>query len=328
MSQGSGIGSGIGSEFDLIDRYFKPLACKDAGALNLGDDAALLDIPSGQHLVVTSDALVSGVHFLDSQSPKDIAHKVVGVNLSDLAAMGAKPRAVFLAAQFPKDIQENWIAEFALGLGQALEETGAVLMGGDTVSTPGPMAFTLTALGMVKTGQALQRNGAKSGDVLFVSGTIGDAALGLLCATGKLEENAFLLNRYARPQPRLALGQALAEGGFATACIDVSDGLLADVGHLAAMSGLGLTLRADSVPLSDPGKANLEFLEVILCGGDDYELAFSVPPNNVSKIKALSAKLDLALTQIGVFNDNVPGVRVVDGAGQVIKFATDGFKHF
>jgi len=317
-----------GSEFDLIDRYFKPLAAKDAGALNLGDDAALLDIPPGQQLVVTSDALVGGVHFLESQNPKDIAHKVVGVNLSDLAAMGAKPRAVFLAAQFPKDIQESWIADFALGLGESLDSTGATLMGGDTVSTPGPMAFTLTALGTVSQGQALTRSGAKAGDVLFVSGTIGDAALGLLCATGKLAENAFLLNRYARPQPRLALGQALAERALATACIDISDGLLADVGHLAKMSGLGLVLKADSVPLSGPARANFELLETILCGGDDYELAFSVPPNKVLAVKTLSTELGLVLTQIGVFDDKVPGVQVLDGAGQVLKFATDGFKHF
>jgi len=175
-----------GSEFDIIKRYFMPLAAGDQAALGLLDDAAVLDVPQGYKLVVTTDALVAGVHFLEKLSPQDIAHKVVGVNLSDLAAMGASPRAVFLAAQFPKNTPESWIAAFAQGFGAALSGSGATLLGGDTVTTPGPMAFTLTALGFAAVRKVLTRSGAKAGDDLYVTGTIGDGALGLLCLTGKL----------------------------------------------------------------------------------------------------------------------------------------------
>jgi len=224
--------SSSGSEFNLIQRYFLPLARSDAGSLDLGDDGALLDVPVGQQLVVTTDALVAGVHFLDSLSPQDIAHKVVGVNLSDLAAMGATPRAVFLAAQFCKDTDESWIAAFAQGIGEALDDSGAVLMGGDTVSTPGPLAFTLTALGLVDAGKALKRSGARVGDDVYVTGTIGDGALGLLCRTGALPDSAYLANRYARPKARYAFGHALAQGELASACVDISDGLAADLGHV------------------------------------------------------------------------------------------------
>lgn len=162
-----------GSEFDIISKYFRPLAQDAEGALGLLDDAALVSVPDGYELAITTDAVVAGVHFLDTLSPEDIAHKVVGVNLSDLAAMGASPQAVFLAAQFTPDTDEDWIAAFANGLRLALEPSGTKLMGGDTVSTPGPMAFTLTALGHVAKGQALTRAGANPGDQLFVTGTIG-----------------------------------------------------------------------------------------------------------------------------------------------------------
>ncbi|MBL4615160.1 MAG: thiamine-phosphate kinase, partial [Magnetovibrio sp.] len=174
-----------GQEFSIISKYFRPLAEGAKGALGLLDDAALIQVPRGQELVITTDALVGGVHFLESLSPQDIAHKVVGANLSDLAAMGAMPRAVFLAAQFSQVQDEAWIAAFADGLKSALAPSGAKLMGGDTVSTPGPMAFTLTALGHVASGHALKRSGACPGDLVFVTGTIGDGALGLAVLRGQ-----------------------------------------------------------------------------------------------------------------------------------------------
>lgn len=320
-----------GSEFDLIDRYFKPLTDGHVGALGLSDDAALLDVTDNHQLVVTSDALVAGVHFLSQQSPKDIAHKVVGVNLSDLAAMGADPKAVFLAAQFPNDLTEPWIAGFAQGLKESLEHTGAVLMGGDTVSTPGPMAFTLTALGEVKKGHALTRGGAKAGDSLFVSGTIGDGALGLLCETGQLPKNEHLSKRYARPQPRLHLGQALAKQCLATACIDISDGLVADVEHLCQTSGVRATLEATHIPLSPDLNACLEqdqtLFERVLTGGDDYELAFSVAPKNLERVHDLALKVGVDVTCIGTFADGTPQVRVVNAQGQAIKLKTTGYRH-
>ncbi|MBL4692978.1 MAG: thiamine-phosphate kinase [Magnetovibrio sp.] len=320
-----------GSEFDIIDRYFKPLAAGHPGALGLLDDAALMTVQDGHQLVVTSDALVEGVHFLNAQSPQDIAHKVVGVNLSDLAAMGARPCAVFLAAQFPPHTDEAWIADFAKGLGESLGESGAVLMGGDTVSTPGPMAFTLTALGEVKTGKALTRSGAKAGDALFVSGTIGDGALGLLCETGKLPKDDYLSDRYARPQARLSLGMGLADLGLATACIDVSDGLVADVGHLCEASNVGATLQADRVPMSLAVKSCLHhersLFDLVLAGGDDFELAFGVKHEHIESVESLSQKLGIQVTQIGVFEADKPGVRVVNAHGQELSLKTSGYRH-
>ena len=320
-----------GSEFDIIARHFGPLAAGDAGALNLADDAAVLDVPPEFQLLVTTDALVSGVHFLATQSPQDIAFKVVGVNLSDLAAMGAKPRAVFLAAQFTQDIDEAWLAAFAEGLGQALAPSGAVLMGGDTVSSPGPLALTLTALGFAKTGSLLTRAGANVGDFVYVSGTIGDGALGLLCETGALPADAYLSVRYARPQPRFVLGQALAERGLASACIDVSDGLVADLGHVCKASNVGMDIRAQDVPLSPSAQAcvgqNADLLETVLCGGDDYELAFTAPPENAAAVADLSALLDLPLTRVGVVKEPGEGVRVFSGAGDILRLGAGGYRH-
>lgn len=323
-----------GSEFDLIKRHFMPLAAGDAGALSLLDDAALLDVPHGHKLVVTTDALVAGVHFLDTLSPEDIAHKVVGVNLSDLAAMGAKPRAVFLAAQFPHDLAEDWIAAFARGLSDALQESGAVLLGGDTVSTPGPLAFTLTALGFAKNDAILTRAGAAPGDDLYVTGTIGDGALGLLCLTGELDADAFLATRYARPQARFAFARALAESGLATACVDISDGLAADVAHICKASNVSAMVEAASVPLSDSARAcvmaNAALLKTVLTGGDDYELAFTARPENASAIAALAAQAGLGVTRIGHIANVGAGearVDVMDEAGHALNLGAGGYVH-
>ena len=320
-----------GSEFDIIARHFKPLAAGDAGALDLSDDAAVLDVPEGQRLVVTTDAVVAGVHFLENLSPQDIAHKVVGVNLSDLAAMGARPRAVFLAAQFPIDVDDAWIEEFASGLSQALASDGAVLMGGDTVGTPGPLTLTLTALGFARKNTILTRAGAKDGDDLYVSGTIGDGALGLLCLTGELDQDAHLIARYARPHPRTQLGLALAERGLATACVDVSDGLAADVGHICEASGVRAEIIAADVPTSDAAsrlvEENADLLNVVLTGGDDYELAFTARPENAAAIQALSTEMNLALTRIGSVKADGQGVCVLDSAGADLNLSVGGYSH-
>jgi len=322
----------VGSEFDIISRHFKPLAANAAGALNLSDDAAVLDVPPGFQLLVTTDAIVAGVHFLDSLSPQDIAYKGVGVNLSDLAAMGAMPHAVFLAAQFPAHIDEDWIASFAEGLGQALAPSGAVLMGGDTVTTPGPLTLTLTALGYAPHKTFLTRAGANDGDDIYVSGTIGDGALGLLCLKGELEPNADLIKRYARPQPRWALGRALAERRLATACIDVSDGLVADLGHICKASGLKAQIVASSVPLSAAAQSqvdqNKSLLHRVLTGGDDYELAFTAPPEKAESVSTLSAELNLPLTRIGYTKKDGQGVQVLDQMGQALDLGSGGYRHF
>lgn len=320
-----------GSEFDIIARHFKPLAAGDAGALGLCDDGAVLDVPQGYQLVVTTDALLVGVHFLGTQSPQDIAFKVVGANLSDLAAMGATPRAVFLAAQFPQGTDDDWLADFAEGLGLALAPSGAVLMGGDTVTTPGPLALTLTALGFAPKNMVLTRAGANLGDDVYVSGTIGDGALGLLCETGVLELDAELSQRYARPQPRFVMGQALAERGLASACIDVSDGLAADLGHMCEASGVSMEIIAPNVPLSASARRNVEknaeLLRTVLTGGDDYELAFTAAPEHAAAIATLSAELDLALTRIGTVSKSGLGVKVLDVEGKALDLGVGGYRH-
>ncbi len=324
-----------GREFDIIARHFKPLADGDTGALGLGDDAALLDVPAGQQLVVTTDALVSGVHFMENLGAADIAHKVVGANISDLAAMGARPRAVFLAAQFPPDIDERWIAAFASGLGEALGESGAVLMGGDTVSTPGPLSFTMTALGFVARGRALKRRGARAGERVYVTGTIGDGALGLLCLRSKLAHNDHLIHRYARPEPRWAFAVALARDALASACADISDGLVADAGHIARASDVSITLEAARVPLSRAARRCVQgdgaLIETILGGGDDYELIFTAAAAQEEAIMALGRENEVAVTCIGQTGPTgtsaTQRVTVRDERGKVMELGAGGYRH-
>ncbi len=321
-----------GSEFDIIAKHFRPLTGEDTGALSLQDDAALLSVPPSRELVVTTDAVVAGVHFLDSLSPEDVAYKVVGVNLSDLAAMGAEPQAVFLAAQFPKDLSEDWIAAFAGGLKAALAPSGAKLLGGDTVSTPGPVALSLTALGQIARGRALRRAGAKPGDIVFVTGAIGDGALGLLLLQSGIDglsdaHRAHLARRYARPEPRWKFAMALAQSGLVTAAIDISDGLVADVGHICTASGVEAVIEAEQVPVSEAGHhalvADPGLLQSVLSGGDDYELAFTAPEDAVADIENLAEQQDLDVAAIGRIE--TPGkLEISPGTGPVIVLDTHG----
>ncbi|HIJ63338.1 MAG TPA: thiamine-phosphate kinase, partial [Rhodospirillaceae bacterium] len=253
-------------EFSLIARLFAPLAAGAPGALGLTDDAALIEGPAGRQWAVTADALVAGVHFFADDPPDLIARKLIRVNLSDLAAMGAKPCGAFLCACFPRDTGTAWLDRFATGLKSDCEEFGIALMGGDTVATPGPLTLALTAFGDVPAGQALLRSNARSGHDIWVSGTIGDAALGLRGLTGEGPADPHLIDRYRLPQPRIALGLALH--GLAQAAMDVSDGLVGDLGHICRASGVGAVLRADLVPLSQPAAAAQD-LALVLTGGDD-----------------------------------------------------------
>jgi len=329
-----------GREFDLISKYFRPLSAGAEGALGLLDDGAVLDVPHGFQLVVTTDTVVAGVHFLDTLSPQDIAHKTVGVNLSDLAAMGAQPQAVFLAAQFPPDLTDDWIAGFASGLKSALDPSGALLCGGDTVSTPGPMAFTLTALGHVRSGQALKRSGAQIGDLLFTTGTIGDGALGLKALQGRIndlndEHRTYLIHRYARPEPRWAFAAEVAKQGFVTAAVDVSDGLVADVVHICDASSVRAVIEAEQIPVSPAARAALQsdntFLTDILSGGDDYELVFTAPENALGDIEDLSEAYNHSITVIGRIEAediNQNSVQVLDAHGHDIPLNIHGYQHF
>jgi len=324
-------------EFQMIARYFAPLTRGQPAALGLSDDAAVLTPPAGRELVLTADAMVSGVHFLASDPADQVAQKLLRVNLSDLAAMGAEPLGYLLTCTWPKDTEESWVAAFAAGLAADQAEFGIAVLGGDMTSTSGPLTLSLTALGHVAPGRALRRSTARAGDLVYVSGSIGDGALGLLALTGRLpglaaDAAAALAERYRRPQPRLALGQALSAQALATACLDISDGLVADLGHICETSGLGAKVEAAAVPLSAAAEAvladDLALFPLALTGGDDYELCFTVAPAAAAAVPALAVRLGLPLTQIGVMTAGQGGVSALDRDGQPLALERAGWTHF
>ena len=317
------------SEFALIERYFRSCGAQRSDvALGVGDDAALLRVPAGCELVAATDTLVAGVHFPQDSPADSIGHRSLAVNLSDLAAMGARPAWALLALTLPQ-ADEAWLGEFATGLGELARSHEVALVGGDT--TRGPLCVTVQLLGFVPAGAALTRSGARAGDVLFVSGTCGDAAAGLAIEqhrlTGPAEARSWLRERFLRPAPRVALGEQLR--GFASACIDVSDGLLADAGKLASASHVGVELSYSEVPLSEPLAALLgerRARELALTGGDDYELCFAVPPHNIARLLAQLPPQDWRYTRIGALRA-APGASVV-GDGTVMEFSHSGYEHF
>lgn len=317
-------------EFDMIARYFAPLTDGDPLTFGLTDDAALLDVPEGRSLVVTKDMIIAGRHFLPDDPADLIGRKLLRVNLSDLAAMGAVPEAYLLGIAIPEANEEGWIAGFAAGLKEDQRAFGIHLVGGDTVATTGPMALSLTALGTVQRGCALSRSGATKGDDIYVSGTVGDAALGLKALLGDLDGGSKdLIDRYRLPLPRLKLGQALV--GLASAAADVSDGLVADLGHICDASGLGATIFEADIPLSRSARAALErdaaLIDAVLTGGDDYELIFTGKPSIRDDVIAIAGSLGLAITRIGQV-EAAPGVRVMTVDGQERALKQPGFTHF
>ncbi|PWC33082.1 thiamine-phosphate kinase [Azospirillum sp. TSO35-2] len=327
-------------EFGRITRFFKPLAAGFAGARGLRDDAAVFGVPEGQELVVTTDAMVAGVHFLPDDAPGDIAAKLLRTNLSDLAAMGAAPLAYTLVTALPRGTGEAWLEAFAAGLGADQERFGIGLAGGDSVSTSGPITLSVTAFGLVPAGRALPRWGGRPGDRLFVTGTIGDAALGLQIAFGALdvpdeETRGHLLRRLRRPDPRTTVGPRLI--GLASGALDVSDGLVADLGHLCEESGCAGLLRADVVPLSPAARGAIDGdparLALALTGGDDYELLFSAPPAAREALARLAADSGVAITEIGELlpagtDAEAGAVTVLDTAGAPMALPHRGWDHF
>lgn len=318
------------SEFALIRRHFTRPA--PDGVLGVGDDCALLP-PSAGHLAISTDLLVEGVHFFPDVDPAALGHKALAVNLSDLAAMGATPRAFTLAIALPR-VDHVWLDAFARGLFALADTHGCPLIGGDTTRSPQGVAINITIFGEVPAPLALRRDGASAGDDIWVSGTLGDAdvALRLLLADGSVEDadgSLLVATRPALewPQPRVALG--LAVRGTASAALDISDGLAQDLGHILAASNVGAELRIADLPLS-PALAALPS-EVArrsaLSGGDVYELCFCAPPAARDAIAALSEQLSLPLTRVGRIRAG-SGLQVLDEQGRVLPMVAGGFDHF
>jgi thiamine-monophosphate kinase len=312
------------AEFSLIARHFRPLA--GPGALELRDDAALLTPPQGRQLVLTADAMVAGVHFLPGDPPDLIGRKLLRVNLSDLAAKGAVPLSYLMTVSAPTQTPEAWFAGFASGLAQDQATYGVTLLGGDTTSTPGPISLSLTIIGHVAPGTAVHRFGARDGDGIWVTGTIGDGALGLAVALGKLADpSGFLLDRYRLPQPRVGLALA----GVASAAMDVSDGLVQDLGHLCRASGLAADIDVANVPLSQAARsAGPEWLTTCLTGGDDYELLLAVPPNRSEALRMAAQRAGVAVTRVGHFHSGPPDVMVRQPDGEPLALKAGGWSHF
>jgi thiamine-monophosphate kinase len=321
-------------EFALIERFFAPLAKSYPLAFGLTDDAAFLRPRKGRDLVITKDVVVAGVHFLKSDAADLVARKALRVNLSDLAAKGAKPRGYLLGAVLPKRRDPSWLKKFSAGLATDQAEFRVPLIGGDTVSTPGPLTLSITAIGDVPSGARLLRSGAQAGDDIYVTGTIGDAALGLDILTGKIGcrnsgLRTYLVTRYRLPQPRLGVGPGLLT--LATACLDVSDGLIADLGHICETSRLGAEIEAESMPLSAAARTILEgrprLLNRLLTGGDDYELLFAASPANARKVAVLARQTGVEISRIGRITPG-SGVRVLGPTGRPIAIKRGGYAHF
>ncbi|HEX6959695.1 MAG TPA: thiamine-phosphate kinase [Ferrovibrio sp.] len=326
-------GRGSLGEFELIARYLAPLAADAPGAFGLEDDAAVIAAPADSDLVVTTDAMVEGIHFLKTDGAGRIARKLLRVNLSDLAAKGAEPIGYQLVLGLPAPVDEAWLADFAAGLAQDQQEFAFPLYGGDTIRSPSGLMLAVTAFGHVQKGGVLQRSGGQAGDDLYVTGTIGDAALGLEVKLKRRPVPAAAAAAFdARlhlPTPRLAVGRALR--GTAHAAMDVSDGLVQDAGHIASASGLRVVIDASLVPFSDAARPlvaqDTGLLDVMLGGGDDYELLFSASPRNAASIRQIAMATGVAITRIGRLEAG-SGVLVETADGRPITVGRAGFQHF
>jgi thiamine-monophosphate kinase len=325
-------------EFDLIARFFAPLA--GPGGLGLVDDAAFISPPMGHDLVVTCDALAAGTHFFPDDPADAIGHKALAVNLSDLAAKGATPIGFLLSLHLPRLAMpdEAWMAAFSAGLGKLAKEAGSALLGGDTVFQDGPLTLSITAFGSVPSGRMRQRAGAQSGDILAVTGFIGDGALGLqerrdqrlgLASSMTEDHSTYLIGRYQKPQPRWQIAQAVRRS--ANAAMDISDGLVGDCRKLIMASGKGGILRLADVPKSVAVRAKLrqrpELIRDVVTGGDDYEILVSVAPDALDGLTAACLKQGVILTAIGSVTEAAQGFRVLDQAGQEVDFQNGSYVH-
>ena len=321
----------VPSEFDIIARYFTRPARN--AVLGVGDDAALVAPTPGMQLALSADMLVAGRHFLTDVDPRTLGHKVLAVNLSDMAAMGASPKWALLSGALP-EIDEPWIAAFADGLFALADRYDVSLVGGDTTS--GPLNFSVQIMGDVPPGAALRRDGAKAGDDIWVSGTLGDAAFALRALLGEVpltgDELAELRIRLETPEPRIALGLALR--GLATSALDISDGLAGDLAHIAKRSNLAAVVNVEAVPVSGivaELRAHPLYSQCVLAGGDDYELCFTAPASARSDLDALSGSLGLPLTRVGYMEavgEDGPGIRWQDEQGRPVMQRWRAWDHF
>ncbi|NIX77630.1 thiamine-phosphate kinase [Microvirga terricola] len=321
-------------EDSLIARFFAPLAAP--GGLGLKDDAACLSPTPGHDLVLTTDALVETVHFLPGDPPGSVARKALGVNVSDLAAKGADPAGFLLSLALPEDWTEAWLTEFARGLGEAAREFSCPLLGGDTVKARGALTLSVTAIGEVPAGRMVQRATAKAGHAICVTGTIGDGALGLLVRRSPAwvenlssDQRAFLTDRYLNPQPRYRLAAALR--AYASAAMDVSDGLAGDLAKMLRASGVSGVVGADRVPLSAAARKSVEaqpdLIDRVLTGGDDYEILCTVPENKLDSFAKEADSVGIALSVIGhvVPGHETPVFRMKDFER---RYDVGSFSHF
>ena len=320
-------------EFALIARYFRPLATAP-GALGLADDAAFYRPSPGEDLVFTVDTIASGIHFSPDDPPASIGKKALRVNLSDLAAKGAKPVAYLLSLALPDNWTEKWVGDFAKGLADDQQTFGVSLIGGDTTRAPGGLTISITGIGCVPIGEMVLRSGARSGDLVFVSGTIGDAALGLEIQQGNIsapkEAAGVLRDRYLHPQPRLLLAPVLRR--FATSAMDVSDGLVGDLAHICGASGVGAQIDSGSIPLSKAASSivagNSEAFARLLTGGDDYEILATVKEATVAEFLAGAQSTGIPVTQIGLMIEEKGPPIVLDADGKPLELAALGHTHF
>jgi len=327
------------SEDDLIATLFAPLA--GPGGLGLRDDAAIIVPGPGHDLVVSKDMLIAGVHFFAADPPDSIARKALRVNLSDLAAKGAVPLGFLLGLALPTDWTGEWLRDFAHGLGMDAQDFGCPLLGGDTVKTPGPLSLSITVFGAVPTGRMVPRTRARAGDLLYVSGTIGDSAIGLrlrrhdrldtpwVAVLGE-KPALYLRDRYLLPRPRLGLRAALR--AYASAAMDVSDGLAGDLGKMLGLAGLTADISVEDVPLSEAARAALKLspalIETILTGGDDYEVLCTVPPANAKAFEASAKEAGISVTRFGIARPGISAPRFDDASGAALVFAARSFSHF
>jgi thiamine-monophosphate kinase len=320
-------------EFELIDRIRKQTINGTGVHRGIGDDAAVLSLPAGHHLLTSTDLLIEDVHFRrDWTDCEALGHKAVAVNLSDIAAMGGTPRFLYLGLACPGDAELDDINAFLKGALDEAVRHDVTLVGGDTCRSPGPWLISVTIEGSAPAGQAIGRNGAQPGDLIMVSGTLGDSALALhLLREGKSPEDA-LLSRHHRPTAQVDLGRQLGERCLARAMIDISDGLAGDLEHILQGSRVDGTIEEDKLPLSEDFRRYYDkdtgLLELALFGGEDYELLFTVPPEKAEDVKSLGIELNLPISVIGVLNEGIGTLSLRDGTGEVRPILVRGYDHF